>query len=346
MKKSQKILSILALVWIAALIFPTTVQAAPPDDGRTIFGESYTLNNGEILNGDLNVLGGVVEIMEGATVTGNVLVVGGVVTVDGTIQGNLTAVGGTVSLTGHALVQGDLISPGSFVTMDEGANVQGDIVQDWTIPDTNIEIPNVTPPQVVQAPSQSASTLTRIGREIGQLLAMAAMGALLLLILPKSVDVMTQSLRAKPWTMLGFGALTALVMAIGGVILTLTICLIPMVILFGLVFAIAALVGWLTLGYVIGKFMASSIFKTSWHPVLAAVIGNLALYLLARGIWTIPCLGWTLVILAALLGLGMVVITLFGTNPYPRSESPAKPEQEVLIFNESEDEPDQSQEMD
>jgi hypothetical protein len=28
------------------------------------------------------------------------------------------------------------------------------------------------------------------------------------------------------------------------------------------------------------------------------------------------------------------VVTLFGTNPYPRTAAPAKPEQEILTFDE------------
>ena len=335
MKTSTKILHILALVIAFALLFPApVVQAAPIEDGRTIFGESFTLGNGEILDGDLNVLGGVVNIMEEAVVTGNLLVVGGVVTVDGTIQGNLTAVGGTVTLTEHAIIQGDLVSPGSYVNISDSATIQGDIIQSWTLPETNIEIPEVTPPQVVQSPSIGIlSTFTRIAREIGMLLAIVALGALLLLILPKPTKVMTQALIARPWTMLAFGALTAFVLAIGSVILSLTICLIPVVILCVVAFALALLVGWLALGYELGKRMASSIFKTTWHPVLTAVLGNLVLYLLARGLWMIPCLGWTLVIVTALFGLGTAVVTLFGTNPYPRTDQPATIEQEVLTFD-------------
>jgi hypothetical protein len=261
-------------------------------------------------------------------------VVGGVVTVDGTIEGDLTAVGGTVSLTSTALIQGDLVSPGSYVNTDEGASIQGDIIQGWSLPNTNFQIPDATPPQIVQPSYGIVSVFTRIAREIGQLLAIVALGALLLLILPKPVEVMTQSLRSNPWIMLGFGALTAVVLVIGGAVLALTICLIPVVVLAVMAFVLATLAGWLALGHEVGKQMASSIFKTSWHPVLTAVIGNLTLYILARGLWMIPCLGWTVVILVALLGLGMAVVTLFGTNPYPRTAASAKPEQEVLTFDE------------
>jgi hypothetical protein len=116
------------------------------------------------------------------------------------------------------------------------------------------------------------------------------------------------------------------------------------VVLAVMAFILATLAGWLTLGYEVGKQMASSIFKTSWHPVLTAVIGNLTLYILARGLWMIPCLGWTIVVLVALIGLGMAVVTLFGTNPYPRTAASAKPEQEVLTFDEVNDDDQENDE--
>jgi hypothetical protein len=330
-KKINKLIYILAIVLIAALIFPTNVYAAPVEGGRTIFGESYTLNSGEILDGDLNVFGGVVDIQSGAVVTGDMFVLGGVVTVNGTIEGDLTAIGGTVSLGSNAVIEGDLTSPASYINQSQGATIEGDTIQGWNIPWTNLEIPEITTPQVINTPSfRILPTVSSIARGIGTLLVLVALGALMLLIMPKPSEVMTDSLVAKPWHILGYGALTALVMLVGGIMLTLTICMIPIVVLVGLAFGLAVLAGWLALGYELGKRMASGIFKTSWHPVLAAVLGNLVLYLLARGLGLIPCLGGFLVFIASLFGLGMVVVTLFGTKAYPRVEGLSDSEQEVL----------------
>ncbi len=335
MKKNNKLFYILAIVLVAALIFPTNVYAAPVTGGRTIFGESYTLNSGEILDGDLNVFGGVVDIQSGAVVTGNMFVLGGVVTVDGTIEGDLTAIGGTVSLGSNAVIEGNLTSPASYINQSQGATIEGDTIQGWDIPWTNMQIPEINPPQAINPPSfRILPTVTSIARGIGELLVLVALGALMLLIMPKPADVMTKALTTQPWHILGYGALTALVMLVGGIMLTLTICMIPIVVLVGLAFGLAMLVGWLALGYELGKRMASGIFKTSWHPVLAAVLGNLVLFLLARGLALIPCLGAFLVFVAALFGLGMVIVTLFGTKPYPRDEQLVEGEQEVLNADE------------
>jgi hypothetical protein len=333
MKKIKRFSLILAVVMAIALIFPTTVSAESLDDGRTIFGESFTLNSGEILDGDLNVFGGVVEIQSGAIVKGNVFVLGGVVTIDGTIEGDMTVIGGTVTLEENTVIKGNLTSPASYVNRMPGAEVEGNTVEGVQVPGLDIEIPNISEPQIVQQPIvQIMPTITGIARTIGMLLVMVSLGALMLLIIPKSVDVMTSALIARPWHVLAFGALTALVLVVGGVILTLTICLIPVVVLVGLAVGLAVLAGWLAMGYELGKRIASGIFRAEWHPVLAAALGNLVLYLLARSLSLIPCLGSFLVLIAALFGLGMAVVTLFGTRPYPQIGSADENGQEVLTI--------------
>jgi len=320
MKKIKKIFLLMTFVLLLSLVFPISVSADSLEEDRTIFGSSYTLESGRILNGNLNVLGGVVEIEEGATVQGNVLVLGGLVNINGIIEGDLTAVGGTIYLEENAIIQGDVNSPGSYINQDPGAVVEGRQTDSWNIPWTNMELPKIFQPAPFNTPQvRLIPIITRIGRGTAFGLVMVALGALLLLVMPRSADVMGKALMAEPWHILGFGALTTLVMLVGGVLLAITICLIPVVILIGLVFCLAVLVGWLTLGYELGKKMASSIFKADWHPVLSAVIGNLVLYLLARGLELIPCLGGFLVFLAMVFSLGMAVVTLFGTNPYPRT---------------------------
>jgi len=331
MKNIQKIIFIFMAVVITTLIFPTQAFAASPEDDRIIFGETYTLDSGRILNGDLTVIGGIVNIEVDATVDGNIVVIGGLVTIDGTVTGDLTAVGGTVNLEENALVQGDLISPASYINRDPGAVVQGDRIEGWTGPLRNFGIPD----RITTTPATPRFSVLRIANRIGRWIAfsliMTGLGALLLLIMPKSNEVMVNALEIQPWQMLGFGALTAVAMLFGSLILAITICLIPIVILLGLTFALAVLVGWLTLGYELGKKISQSLFKTTWHPVLSAAVGNLLLYLIASGLDLIPCLGGFLVLVTMLFGLGTVVVTLFGTNPYPRGTNTQIKEQEILF---------------
>ncbi len=337
MKKLHYFSIVLTLVVIVSLAFPLAVSAAPVEDDRTVFGSNYTLESGRILDGNLNVIGGVVDIEEDAAVKGDMFVLGGLVTIDGAIQGNLTVIGGTVTLDENAVIEGDLISPASYINRKEGAVVEGNQVEGWDIPWSGIDMPMGNRPFQIRTPGfRIMPILTHIGRAAATTLVLLGLAALMLLVMPKATDTMTQALIAQPWAVLGFGALTAFVMVVGGIILTITICLIPVVILAGLAVALGVLAGWLALGYELGKRMASEIFKTEWHPVLSAVLGNLVLYLLAQGLGLIPCLGGFLVFLAMLFALGVSVVTLFGAKPYPRVPQEA-PESETVVLKTGEE---------
>lgn len=342
MKKTRTFSTILALVILLSLAFPMAVSAAPVEDDRTVFGSEYTLESGRILDGNLHVIGGVVDIEEDAAVNGDVFVLGGLVSIDGTIQGNLTVIGGTVMLEENAVIEGDLISPASYINRKQGAVVEGNQVEGWNVPWTGIEFPMARRPGPVHMPGvQIVPFITRLGRAAAFMLVLLGLAALMLLVMPQATDTMTKALIVQPWAVLGFGALTALVMVVGGIILTITICLIPLVILAGLAVALGVLAGWLALGYELGKRMASEIFKTEWHPVLAAVLGNLVLYLLAKGLGLFPCLGGFLVFVAMLFALGMSVVTLFGGKPFPRTpKEPVEAEKVVLKTGQEAEEAD------
>jgi hypothetical protein len=336
MKNLSKLFLLLAAVILITLAFPHPAAAAPQTDSRTVIGESYTLENGRILKGNLIVIGGVVEIQEEAIVDGDTFVLGGLVTIDGTIKGDLTAVGGTVNINRSALIEGDLNVPASYLSIDPDASVLGEQRQDWVIPGVDVEqFTTVRPPILRTRSFALLPILTKIGQALVSTLVIVALGALLLLILPKPVERMTNAVVAFPWHMLGYGALSAFVMVGGGLIMIITICMIPVAFLVGMVFGLAVLVGWLALGYELGKRIATSLFKTTWHPVLSAALGNLVLYLVAQGINLIPCIGWFPVFITLLIGLGMTVTTLFGTYHYPRTDEKDQDQAPVVLFERS-----------
>ncbi len=327
MKKAIKFLVLMAAITLVIFAFPSPVSADAPGSGRTIFGETYTLGTGEILDGDLTVFGGVVTIEMGAVVSGDVIAFGSVINIDGTIEGDLSMYGGTLTLEANAVIEGNLSSASSYIEQAPDAVIEGDFTQGISIPWTELNLTNIPLPQVVTSTSSKiSSVITNIAEFFGFLLAAVALGALLILITPKSIDVMNQALMSKPWEILAYGALTTAAMLVGGVLLSLTICMIPVVALVGLAFLLAVLAGWLTLGIQLGKLIETGIFRTSWHPVLTAALGNAVLFILARALGEIPCLGTILVIFAALFGLGMAVVTLFGTSPYPRVPRDNQPE--------------------
>jgi hypothetical protein len=334
MKKIFRVITLLIIAVLLASAFPISVTAAPLEEDRTVFGETYTLESGRTLNGDLNVFGGVVNIEVDARVSGNMFVMGGIVTIDGTITGDLSVIGGTVTLEDDAVIKGNLFAPASYINQDERAVIEGEQQEGWSIPWGEVYMPRFDRGQFPYQPRMTIlPTINRIGRTIALTLVLAGLGALLLLIMPQSTETMVKALVTSPWQILGYGALTAVVVFVGSFILAITVCLIPVAFLFLLAFGLSILVGWLILGYELGKRILDGIFHTKLSPALTAVIGNTILYLLASGLRLIPCLGGFINFIAVLFGLGTIVVTLFGTKPFPRDGISPEEGQVVLINN-------------
>src|SRR5512139_2084574 len=127
MKNITKFLTLLVLT--ALLIIPSSsVFAKGLDDGKVVFGDSYTLESGETLTGDLVVVGGAVEVQTDATVEGSVVVMGGSIKIDGNVEKDVVMIGGTVSLGSNAVIEGDVVTVGGSLQQAEGAKVKGEVI--------------------------------------------------------------------------------------------------------------------------------------------------------------------------------------------------------------------------
>ena len=62
-----------SLVLILAFALPVSAFAGGLQEGRVVFGGTYTLHDGETLDGDLAVLGGAAFLEQGSTVDGDVI---------------------------------------------------------------------------------------------------------------------------------------------------------------------------------------------------------------------------------------------------------------------------------
>jgi cytoskeletal protein CcmA (bactofilin family) len=124
-------ISLLCLVLLTAIFaLPGPVYAQSPNngDGKVVFGESYHLNKGETLNGDLAVFGGNAVIDQNATVNGSVIITGGSLEINGVVTGDVTSVGGATNLGSTAIIHGSLTTVGVTLHRDQGAQVLGNVV--------------------------------------------------------------------------------------------------------------------------------------------------------------------------------------------------------------------------
>jgi hypothetical protein len=149
------------------------------------------------------------------------------------------------------------------------------------------------------------------------------------LFLQPQIERVSQAIVKQPVIAGSFGLLTVVLAPFALAILALTIILIPVVILAAAGLAIAWLFGVIAIGYEVGERFTKAINQT-WAVPLVAGFGTLLLMLVIGGIGMVPCVGWLAPFLVALLGIGGVVLTVFGTRSYPLvAPTPAPPSDEA-----------------
>ena len=321
MKKPLVLL--LAVVLFAAS--GITVWADDGDGQAVLPGQNVVVRPGEVMRGDLAVIGGDLELQQGGRVNGDVVVLGGGAVIDGEIDGNLAVLGGTVDLRSHARVGGDLFTLGATVTRDPAAIIEGQTVESF-----RGRLPRL--PEIPENPDwQPTGPLPRsywepadiLGRFIGFVLstmAMIALGILLVMLLPRPTETVEAAVAGAFIPSLALGVLTFLVLIVLVPLLILICIGIPVAVLLVMAAVAAAAFGWSAAGIWLGRRLLTQL-KGQPQPVIAAVIGITVLTALSQ----LPCLGWMLGAVTGAAGLGAVVLTRFGTAPYPRPTAPVTP---------------------
>ncbi len=306
------------LMSIALFAIPVGAQTEVGD--RVIFGQSYTLRSGHRLKGDLAIFGGSATLERNSVVAGDILIAGGSLSVAGRVEGDIAVMGGSVSLLPTAYVDGDVSVLGGSVDRAEGAIVTGQLITGLT---WQRSLPFAVPPptlpefSVIPARVSGADLLVSfLLRLIGAFLLAAMLSAIALIVLSFGPNVTLQvgrALETSPILTFIIGLVT-LILAAGAVLLmALTICLIPIAFLLTVGLLLAMVFGWIALGWLIGDRVLRALNVEEPNPLLAGVIGVALITLVSR----VPCLGGIFLILGASAGLGAVVLTRMGTQPYP-----------------------------
>ncbi len=355
-RKTSKLI-LLALV-VLALILPYAVASAqgPVTGDKVIFGDSYTLQTGETLDGNLTVLGGNVTLEAGSTITGDVTVFGSNVSAAGAIEGNLVVIGGNglaagdiegdlvviggnLTLQSSAVVAGDVNTVGGNLEQVPGSTIKGEVVKGFQFDGTNgIHIPgipalpffrpgeppeiNITPLLPNDAPGGWLLRYFLHGLSaVAWAALMAVLGVLVAVLLPQQGGRVTTTVRESPLVSFGTGCLTSVLGIPILLLLAITICLLPLALILSLLLVVAALFGWVAVGWALGQKAMQALRTQSPTPLIEVVVGVVLLTLLWQMPRVIPCLGWFVSwgigLVAGSIGLGAVLLTRFGTRSYP-----------------------------
>ena len=364
--------------WIAAvavLVLGLPAIAIAQDQalcGKLTTGRDVVIAAGEQVTGDLYAYAGTVRV--DGSVEGDLVAGGGEVTVSGQVGGDLIAGAGTVHVTGT--VDGDVRVGSGQVTIDGSigedllvgsgrltVNASGSIGEDvvFGTGETTLDgsvagnVLGATGTYVRRGSIGGSEDVTVGGKEeaaaptagdrvldaFQRLIAVLLVGALLLWIVPSTVERPATTMRRRPWAsiLVGLLGLVGIVAAFFAIVLALIL----LTLLFGLVgladlvalsvfAAVVAVVLLVFMTYVILAFLA--------HLAVALAVGGLVLrdargarrwaalvvgVLLVVVLTSIPVLGGWIGFLVVLLGLGAVLLAVWGLRRQPEPIAPTLP---------------------
>jgi hypothetical protein len=318
MKKLLKYLLVASILFLALAPSPVLAQEPTPQPenrisgDQLVIGNTFSLRENEVLDGNMLVIGGIASTAVGSRIVGDVLLVGGTLSVDGKVNGNIVSIGGAVILGDEAVVNGDLSLLGGTLQRSNLAVINGGVNQN--APDAfDFDFPDAG--KWWNPFNSDRSLLARVLSALFQSLAMGIFAVLVGLLLPHNLKNIATTATREPLVSSGIGLLTIIVAPIAFLLLIITILLIPVSLLGFIALSLAILLGYVSIGYVIGQRLAE-LFKTSWHPSISAGLGTLLLGLVVSFANLIPCIGWVLGFVAIIGGLGAVITSRVGSEKY------------------------------
>jgi hypothetical protein len=283
---------------------------------------------------------------DGSRIEGDAVVFGGRAEIDGEIEGDLAVIGGDARLGSTARIEGDVASIGGQASVDDEAYVRGEIIQTTEFDFDQIPLTffrGVPPPPDFDAGVRYEPfnlflrIVTGFVKGLVVALVIAGIGLLVVLFLPEHTRTVGQAIHRATPTSFGVGLLTLIVGITAMILLFITCCLIPVGLLLALGLVLATLYGWIVVGYLLGVRIMRAVQKDSGEPspTVSALVGIFLVTLIQQGLMAlsnIPCLGFFFWLMGAALwlfvastGLGAVVLTRFGTQPYTRVSPPPTP---------------------
>jgi hypothetical protein len=222
--------------------------------------------------------GGAVEVAEGERIQGDVVAIGGRVSVDGEVTGDVVAIGGGLRLGPRAVVEGNAVSVGGRLERADGARVDGDVVEvgfgSWV--DGWRRRPTFNAREMWR-PFGSLfsllSTLVRVG-------VLCLLAALVLLVGSDYVGRVTERAVAEPLKAGAIGLLAQLLfvplLVVTIVLFVVTIVGIPLLVLIPfaiLALAVFALVGFTAVASYVGRWLVARWGWTGYSPYATTAIG-------------------------------------------------------------------------
>lgn len=288
-------------------------------------GRDYELQSGDQLTGDQVIMAYTIRFQADSAVDGDVTLTANTVDFDGSVTGDLVVVADRFTLGNQAAIMGDLAICVKTLERSPGARVDGEVREECDS-SSRVSVSNV-----IRSgwDSWRSGWFYRASSAVMGSFLFGALAALGTVFFPRPLVRMSETMRRAPFSTGGFGCLTMLV-AIGltgvyviSLLLVLPLVLLPFVALAWLVIGLLSLLGWMALAEPFGILVVRVLHIGRQPRMISAAIGGITLGILLR-IWSVfwftAWIGILATIVLGSIGLGAVLLTHVGTQPYPRSK--------------------------
>lgn len=301
---------------VFTLILAASLAWAQHTPVRSIVGGSYTLAAGETLMGNLNAVGAVVTLARGATLDGHLTAIGGLVTIDGTVTKDVHVYGGELRLGDRARVEGAVTTNWAAFERAPDSVVMGRLDAE-SADAIRFGLPSM-PLGAAGNYTRAAHPETTLGI-LARSLRLALLAALMMVLTPKALARVEEAMVTYPGRSAALGLTAALTVAIVLVLLTITLIGIPLALAGAFVLFAAVMFGWIALGHYLGTYVERAL-KQSWSAAMRAFMGTLVMtFILLLLLSNLSPLGALAQFVLALIALGAVVLSRFGTRTYQPS---------------------------
>ena len=287
------------------------------DVGHAVRAAGQTISINGNVNGDLMVFGTAAYVASTATVKGDLLVGAGSVRIDGLIEGDIKGSASEATISNG--VKGNVELEVDSLTILSTANIEGDLTytsEEEADIQSGAQIGGATthnPPPVEPGKEEAAipfpfSLFSGIlGKLTGFLMALVT-GLVIILIAPRRLMHIAESIRTRPGASAGWGALVLFATPIAAILVCLTIVGIPLGLIALVLWGIGLYLAQIPVGLLIGRLIIGRFRAVERRAIMIGALALGLVILILLGL--IPYLGFFIGLAVAIFGFGAVVVSV------------------------------------
>jgi len=288
--------------------------------GHTVRVAGETISISGDIAGDLLVAGNKITIADNTHIKGDLLFGGEVILINGIVDGDIKGGGGEITIGNK--VGGDIILEVSELTILSTANIRGNLTytgENRAVVQSGAQINGITTHKLSEAKEDQSESffLTLLSsiktKLIGFLMALLT-GLLIILVAPKQLASIAESISSSPGPSAGWGALLLFATPIAAVVICITIIGLPVGLITLALWGISIYLAQIPVGLFLGQWIIShfrDVEDTRGIMIGALATGLIILKLLSL----IPHLGFFIGLAVVLFGLGSLIANIRRQKP-------------------------------